>query len=82
MYTDATAYAMAQVGLKQIEEAILRLLTINPQGLRNVEITNALGLQSNFQGGSRNYLAYSVLGILLEQGKIVRDVENRLFLKV
>lgn len=81
MNTDATAYAIAQVGLKQIEEAILRLLTINPQGLRNVEITNALGLQSDFQGGSRNYLSYSVLGILLDKGKVIRDEENRLFLK-
>ena len=40
MNTDTTAYTMAQVGLRQIEEAILRLLTINPQGLRISRLQN------------------------------------------
>jgi len=36
-------------------------------------VTNALGLQSDYQGRSLNYLAYSVLGLLLWDGSIVRN---------
>ena len=81
MNTDTTAYTMAQVGLRQIEEAILRLLTINPQGLRNIEIAKSLGLRSDFLGSHRNYLTYSVLGKLIEEGKVVRDEQNKGFIK-
>ncbi len=58
MNTDTTAHAMAQEGLHQIEEAILRLLTVNPQGLRNFEIADLLGLRSNSLGNQRNFLIY------------------------
>ena len=73
MNTDAAAYAMAQEGLKQIEEAILRLLAVNPQGLRNFEIADSLGLRSDSSGNQRNYLTYSVLGNLTEEGKVVKE---------
>lgn len=73
MNADTTAYAMAQEGLRQIEEAILGLLTVNPQGLRNVEIADSLGLRSSSLGNQRNYLTYSVLGNLIDEGKVVKD---------
>ena len=73
MNTDTTAYTMAQEGLRQIEEAILRLLTVNHQGLRNVEIADSLGLRSSSLGNQRNYLTYSVLGNLIDEGKVVKD---------
>ncbi len=81
MNDDAASRAIAQKGLELIEEAIIRLLEHNPQGLRNVDITDALGLRSDFQGGHRNYLTYSVLGILLDKGKVVRDEGNRRYIK-
>ena len=81
MNEDAASRAMAQKGLELIEEAIIRLLEHNPQGLRNIDITDALGLRSDFQGSHRNYLSYSVLGILLEKGKLVRDEGSRLFIR-
>ena len=81
MNTQTAAYTMAQDGLRQIKEAILELLTINPQGLRNVEIADALGLRSDFQGAHRNYLTLSVLGILMDEEKIVRDEESRAYMK-
>ena len=81
MNTDTIAHSMAQAGLRQIEEGILRLLESNPQGLRNIEIANALELRSNFLGSHRNYLTYSILGILLDKGKVIRDEENKVFIK-
>ena len=68
-------------GLRQIEEAILELLSRNPQGLRNSEIARLLGLQSDFRGRQRDYLTYSVLGRLLANHLVSRDQETKLFTK-
>ncbi len=74
-----TAMSRAQKGLQQIEEAILELLHHNPQGLRNVQVADMLGLRSIARGGQRNYLTYSVLGGLLDQDKISWDVDSKLY---
>ncbi len=81
MNEDVASHAMAQKGLQLIEEAIIRLLEHNPQGLGNAQIANTLGLRSDFLGGHRNYLTYSVLGLLLDNGKVVRDEESKVFIK-
>ena len=79
MNTDESAYTMAQAGLQQIEEAILRLLAANPQGLRNAQIADLLGLHSDFRGNQKDYLTYSVLGGLIAKEKIIRNDETKLF---
>ena len=68
---------MAQEGLQQIEEAIVRLLEHNPQGLRNAQVVDLLGLRSDFLGNQRDYLTYSVLGGLIAKGKIAWHYEGR-----
>ena len=82
MNVDATAYKMAQSGLQQIEEAVLKLLEVNPQGLRNAQIADLLDLRSGFRGHQRDYLTYSVLGGLLAKGKIIRNDETKLYTNV
>ena len=79
MSTDAGPLSLAQTGLRRIEDAILELLQHNPQGLRNVQIADMLGLRSIVRGGQRNYLTYSVLGGLVEQGRVSWDAETKLF---
>ena len=79
MSTDAGALSLAQTGLRHIEHAILGLLQHNPQGLRNVQIANMLGLRSIHRGGQRNYLTYSVLGGLVEECRVSWDTETKLF---
>ena len=74
--------ALARIGLQQIEEAILRLLVANPQGLRNSEIAEALSLRSDFRGRQKDYLTYSVLGGLIARGKVDRDENTKLFTRV
>ena len=81
MNTDAVAREIAQEGLRQIEEAMLRLLENNPQGLRNSEIADLLNLRPDFRGGQRNYLTYSVLGGLLASGKIAWNQKTKVFTK-
>ena len=41
-------------------------------GVTNYEVAKSLGLQSDYGGGSKNYLSYSLLGILMREGKIKR----------
>ena len=79
MSSESTAQQKALSGLLLIEEAILELLSENPQGLRNSEIARLLNLQSDFRGSQRNYLTYSVLGGLLANNRVSRDDETRLF---
>ena len=71
--------AVAQVGLAMIEGAILHLLAENPQGLRNADIAARLGLHSDFNGRQKDYLTYSVLGGLLRQNRITRDIQTKRF---
>ena len=79
MSSESTAQQKALSGLFLIEEAILELLSENPQGLRNSDIARLLNLQSDFRGSQRNYLTYSVLGGLLANNRVSRDDETRLF---
>ena len=76
---DAPGKEAAQAGLANIESAILNLLSDYPDGLRNVDIANRLGLNSEFRGSYRNYLTYTVLMSLQSQGKVIRDSQTKLF---
>lgn len=75
------ARVLAQEGLRHIESAILMLLDSYPDGLRNSQIADLLGLRSSIRGRQRNYLTYSVLGGLMDQGKIAQDRETLIFTK-
>jgi len=67
----------AQAGLEMIKDAILSELKHHPPGITNAEIVHKLGLESDFEGGMRNYLSWSILGILLGEGKITTTGERR-----
>jgi hypothetical protein len=69
----------AQAGLKQIQEAIVALLRREPDGLRNAEIAEALNLRSDFRGRQKDYLTYSVLGGLIDQGRVAWNQETKRF---
>jgi hypothetical protein len=80
--SDATApRILAQEGLRHIEQAILMLLEAHPDGLRNSQIADLLGLRSSIRDGQRNYLTYSVLGGLMARGDVVQDRETKVFTK-
>jgi len=67
----------AQLGLSFLKEAVYTLTKANNQGITNAEATKALGLQSDYNGGSKDYLSYSLLGILMKEGKVKRDENKR-----
>ena len=82
MTEDLVARGMAQGGLRLIEDAILSLLENNPQGMRNAEIADSLGLVSYFKGGQKNRLTHAVLGGLLEKGQVEQDNRTKKFTKL
>ena len=63
----------AQIGLELLKSAILELAQSNPDGIMSSEAVKILGLQSDYDGGSKDYLSWSILGILMREGKIVRS---------
>jgi hypothetical protein len=63
----------AQQGLSLIKEAILDALAQNETGLTNSQIAESLDLRSDYQGGNKDYLTWSVLGLLLNAGQIRRE---------
>ena len=62
----------AQRGLELLKEAILDILAQKSDGLRNAEIAELLGIRSDYLGEQKDYLSWSVLGLLLNEGKVVR----------
>jgi hypothetical protein len=69
----------AQSGLKQIQDAIVALLSRYPDGLKNAEIAEALMLRSDFLGRQKDYLTYSVLGGLISQDRVAWNQANKRF---
>lgn len=68
----------AQLGLALIKDAILELAKANARGITNSDAARALGLRSDYGGGSKDYLSYSVLGLLIREGKLARQGSSKL----
>ena len=62
----------AQLGLEFLKTAILELVKANSGGIRNSDAASLLGLRSDYNGKQKDYLSYSVLGLLIREGKIER----------
>jgi len=67
------AVERAQLGLELLKAAILELAKANPEGITNSDAASLLGLRSDYRGKQKDYLSYSVLGLLLREGKIKRE---------
>lgn len=63
----------AQIGVALLKEAVLELAKANPEGVTNSDVSKALGLQSDYGGGSKDYLSWSLLGLLMRKGRLKRD---------
>ncbi|HEX8358905.1 MAG TPA: hypothetical protein VF613_02225 [Longimicrobium sp.] len=68
-----TAREKAQQGLALLKEAVLEELGQSHEGLVNAEVADALEIRSDYQGKQKDYLSWSVLGLLLNEGKIKRE---------
>ena len=66
------ALERAQLGLDLLKTAVLDLVRTNPDGISNSEAASILGLRSDYRGRQKDYLSYSVLGLLLREGRVKR----------
>jgi len=62
----------AQVGLGLLKDAVLEFARANASGVTNSDAASLLGLRSDYGGGSKDYLSYSLLGLLMREGKVER----------
>jgi len=62
----------AQLGLEFLKTAILELVKANSGGITNSDAASLLGLRSDYNGKQKDYLSYSVLGLLIREGKVER----------
>jgi hypothetical protein len=67
-----TPHEKAQQGLSLLREAILEVLGNHPEGLQNAQIADLLGLRSDYKGANKDYLSWSVLGLLLNNAQVER----------
>ncbi len=67
----------AQIGLTLLKEAVLELAKANAGGITNADTASVLGLRSDYGGGSKDYLSYSLLGLLMREGKLQRLPSSR-----
>lgn len=67
----------ATIGLELLKAAVLELAQANPTGVTNSEVAHNLGLQSDYLGGSKDYLSWSVLGLLMREGRMTRVDKKR-----
>ena len=57
-----------QEGLLALKEGICEYLRQRSGGVRHATLVHDLHLESEFEGGHRNYLSWSILGLLMKEG--------------
>ena len=62
----------AQLGLAMLKDEVNKLVAANSGGVSNSEAAGVLGLRSDYRGRQKDYLSYSVLGLLLREGRVAR----------
>jgi hypothetical protein len=67
----------AQIGLQLLKDAVLELARSNPNGVTNSDVAHSLGLQADYAGGSKDYLSWSLLGLLMREGKVKRESSSK-----
>ncbi len=48
------------------------LAKTNPHGISNSDAAKYLGLQSDYGRSAKDYLSYSLLGLLMKEGRLMR----------
>ena len=67
----------AEKGLILLKEAILAFAALHPEGITNAQVAVELGLESDFEGNQQNYLSWSVIGLLVNEGKLRYELRGR-----
>ena len=61
-----------------LREAIIETIKEHPDGIGNSDIARQLELESDFEGRQKDYLSWSIIGLLVNEGKVLhKKVGNR-----
>ena len=71
--SDLNNREQAQLGLQYIEDAVVNLLTRHPDGLKQRQIAEVLGLSEDLPVAHREMIAGGVLELLVGSGRILWD---------
>ncbi|WP_432693995.1 GIY-YIG nuclease family protein [Priestia aryabhattai] len=69
----------AHLGLSFLKKAVLEFAKANPKGVTNANVASYLNLRSDYGGGAKDYLTYSILGLLMKEGLIERIENSKLY---
>lgn len=64
------AIEKSQIALKLLKDAVEEFSKSNTCGITNSDVAHYLGLQSDNAGKQKDYLSYSILGLLLKERRI------------
>lgn len=67
-----SCFGKAQAGLRELKSAIVELLESHEEGLTNAEVADALGIRSSYLGRQKDFLSWSLLGLLLNEHVVTR----------
>jgi len=70
-------YEKAQMAMELLKAAVMEFAKANPAGVSNADVAKYLGLQSTYGGGAKDYLSYSIRGLLMKEGRIARSPEKK-----
>lgn len=70
-------YEKSQIALALLKSAVMELAKANPSGISNSDAAKYLGLQSDYGGGSKDYLSYSIIGLLMKEGRLARNSNRK-----
>jgi len=65
-----TSLDKAQQAVSLLKEAILETITYHPDLLNHYNLARQLKLESDFEGSQKNYLSWSIIGPLVNEGKV------------
>jgi hypothetical protein len=71
------AIEKSQISLQLLKESVLELVRANNDGVTNADVAHTLGIQSHNNGKQKDYLSYSVLGLLMHESLVRRDEHGR-----
>ncbi|WP_410500150.1 GIY-YIG nuclease family protein [Chitinibacter sp. S2-10] len=70
-------YEKSQMALELLKSAVMALAKANLNGISNSDAAKYLGLQSDYGGGSKDYLSYSIIGLLMKEGRLIRNSHKK-----
>ena len=72
-----TPQQKAAAGVEHLKQAILDYLALHPDGVAHSQIVTDLGLESDYEGTQKNYLSWSVIGLLLAERRVRYERRGR-----